>query len=268
MPIRQYVHSCAARANARRFSTGVSKKWSDADRMPAGVRPLLLAANDAPRVLVPQRGPISLDDEARGFLETVQNCLPALLATAQRTESLHRLAITDHLTGAYNRRYFYHVTDRILRRADAGNYRAMLFLYDIDNFKRYNDTYGHGAGDEILRETAKLMRQTSRTQDIVARIGGDEFAVLFWDPENPRRHDSQPLRDAFALAVRFRKAVCEHSFASLGPEATGALTISGGMARFPGDGPTCRELLRKADRALKEAKNGGKNVIRLVGRDA
>ena len=140
----------------------------------------------------------------------------------------------------------------------------MLLLYDIDNFKRYNDTYGHGAGDQILKETAALMRQTTRSQDLVARIGGDEFAVLFWDP-HPRSPGSSPPDSAYILADRFRRAVTRHEFPFLGSDATGALTISGGLASFPDDGATCRGLLRAADRGLKKVKETGKNGIRLAG---
>ena len=187
------------------------------------------------------------------------------MATARRTQSLHRLAITDHLTGAYNRRYFYHATDRILARAGANSFRVTLLLFDIDDFKRYNDAYGHAAGDEILRETTRLIRRTTRSHDVVARIGGDEFAVLFWDPAEPRHPNSKSPDTAYMVAERFRAAVSRHEFPSLGPEARGALTISGGLATFPAGGRTCRELLRTADGALRGVKKTGKNAFRLIG---
>ncbi|MGB2823897.1 MAG: GGDEF domain-containing protein, partial [Phycisphaerae bacterium] len=228
--------------------------------------PLLLAAGNAPRVLVP-RGPTRSCDAARSYLAAVQTALPALLAAARRTEELHRLAITDHLTGAYNRRYFYGRTEQVLQRAEREGTHATLLLYDIDDFKRYNDTYGHAAGDEILRDTAALMKRITRSRDVVARIGGDEFAVLFVGGDEPRSPNSQPPENAYALADRFRRAVQAHAFTSLGPEATGTLTISGGLAGFPRDGRYVRELLRKADIALRAAKASGKNAIHLVGRE-
>lgn len=191
--------------------------------------------------------------------------MPALVSTAERTESLHRLAVTDHLTGAYNRRYFYHLTDRILAQAEGRGYRVTLLLYDVDDLKQYNDTYGHAAGDEILRETAAMMREITRSQDIVARIGGDEFAVLFWDSDPPRDPGSEPLDSAYDLADRFRRAVAGMEFPSLGPDAAGVLSISGGLANYPKDGASCRELLRSADRALDQAKRAGKNGIRIIG---
>lgn len=206
-----------------------------------------------------------LTPRQRDMLGNLSRALPGLVQAACRAESLHRIASTDHLTGVYNRRYFCQLTDQILLRATQRRFRVTLLLYDMDNFKRYNDTYGHQAGDEILRETARLMRHTTRRQDIVARIGGDEFAVLFWDAEKPRQPNSRHPESPYVLADRFRRAVLQHEFPLLGPEATGSLTISGGLARFPVDGTTCEELLRRADQALHEAKTLGKNVIHLVG---
>jgi len=242
--------------------------WTEADQLPPGAEPLLLTANDSPRALVrtgsAHRPP---PPEAAQAIDALRALLPALMATARRTESLHRLAITDHLTRAYNRRYFYHATDKVLATMNQRGLRATLLLYDIDDFKRYNDTYGHKAGDEILRETAAMMRSFTRAHDIVARIGGDEFAVLFWEAEEPRSPDSQPPRTAFALSHRFRNAVGAHKFPSLGPEAQGTLTISGGLATFPDHGRTCRELLARADEALQQAKESGKNAIYLIGEE-
>ena len=238
--------------------------WADADRAPTDKETLLVVDGKVRRALLADR-PVEAGAAARAYLSALRQCLPALVTSAEQTELLRRLAITDHLTGAFNRRYFYKLTDWILRRAERRALRATLLLYDIDDFKRYNDTYGHAAGDEILRDAASLMKRVTRTHDVVARIGGDEFAVLFWDSEPPRVPNSRPIDTAFALTNRFVAALRRHEFRSLGPEARGVLTISGGLASFPKDGRTCRELLRRADQALMEAKDSGKNAIHLVG---
>ena len=243
--------------------SGAQLRWADAAGDPEG-EPLLLLDADPPRMLLCDNQ-LGISPQAHRKLESLQLLLGPLAAQVRRTEALHRLAITDHLTGAYNRRYFYHLTDQLLAKARADRTRVTLLLYDIDDFKRYNDTYGHAAGDEVLRETVGLMQRTTRTRDVVARIGGDEFAVLFWDAEPRRRPDSQHPESAFALANRFAEAVAKHEFPSLGPEAKGVLTISGGLATYPWDGRTCRELLRHADGGLRQAKQAGKNVIRIVG---
>ena len=243
---------------------GCPVAWVPPDRVPPGAQPLLLAAGKTPRVLVPLGVP-RRSPTAEAYLSFAQECLPSLLSVARRTQGLHLLSITDHLTGSFNRRYFYEATEQVLARARKENFRVTLLLYDIDDFKRYNDTYGHAAGDEILRDTAAMMKQITRAQDIVARIGGDEFAVLFWDADKPRSPNSRPPETALALADRFRKAVHKHAFRSLGPEARGTLTISGGLASYPWGGTSVRELLSHADAALRHAKSSGKDAIRIVG---
>lgn len=243
---------------------GMEVRWADGTQAEPGGRELLLLDSHMPRVLV-CNDPTPLPPAVSQKLASLQLLLGPLAAQARRTESLHRLAVTDHLTGAYNRRYFYHFTDQLLRRARADRFRVTLLLFDIDDFKRYNDTYGHAAGDDILRETIGLMKQVTREHDLIARIGGDEFTMLFWDAEPPRRPDSRHPQDARALAGRFVDALKAHEFASLGPEAKGILTISGGLAAFPWDGRNVRELLRHADVALRQAKESGKNAIHLVG---
>ena len=251
-------------AAAMSEEAGTTLSWADEPAAGPDAEPVLRLPGRPARVLVPRAGG-RVAPAAQRRAQGVQGLLGALVDSARRTESLHQLAITDHLTGAYNRRYFYFVTDQILLHARQRRPHVTLLLFDIDNFKRYNDAYGHAAGDEILRQTTEMMRRITREQDIIARIGGDEFAVLFWDDE-PRKPDSQPPDTAFALADRFRNMVETHEFPSLGPEAKGVLTISGGLATFPTDGRTCRELLRRADRALKEAKLSGKNGVHLIGR--
>ncbi len=270
----EFAHMTAAARSVEALERGIAEvvaqrldqpvHWVDLAEA-GGARPLLLAANDRPRVLVARRRGDAPDPRARQFIAAVQDGIGALFDAARRVESLHHLAVTDHLTGTYNRRYFYYLTDLILRHAAERGLQVTLLLYDIDDFKRYNDTYGYAAGDEILRDTAAMMKDITRAHDIVARIGGDEFAVLFWEPDQPRSADSAPPESAYALADRFRRAVTRHHFPSLGPDAVGALTVSGGLAAFGPGARTCRDLLRQANTALKAGKDSGKNAIHLVG---
>ena len=208
-----------------------------------------------------------LDDEQTRWLADLRSQLPSLAVAAGRTDTLTRLAMTDHLTGVHNRRYFMREATKRLDIAAEKRVPATLLVYDIDNFKQYNDTYGHATGDEILRETAQLMVQTTRRHDLVARIGGDEFAVLFCDFGPPRKPGSQPPRTAYELATRFRTAVLSHQFRALGPDAAGTLTISGGLATFPWNGSTIETLIARADEALLTAKGKGKNNVYLIGDD-
>ena len=199
-------------------------------------------------------------------------------ATNRKIELLEKLAAEDDLTGLKNRRYIWEFSRQIMERARRENGRVTLLVFDIDDFKRYNDAYGHRAGDEILKQAAILMRRCCRQHDVVGRIGGDEFAVVFWDDparqpvgtETERRSAmADHPREAISIAKRFvgelEKAELS-AFSGLGPAGKGVLTISGGLASFPRDGSTIQELFQQADQALLEAKRSGKNRIYLVGK--
>jgi diguanylate cyclase (GGDEF)-like protein len=172
-----------------------------------------------------------------------------------------RSALTDGLTGAYNRRFFDRFLPAAMEQARKARHDLSVLLLDVDNFKTFNDRYGHAAGDMMLNETVRLLRSSVRHADRVCRIGGDEFAVVFFEPEGPRAPGSNHPTTAQAAASRFRAAIEAHRFPRLSEEAIGRLTISGGLATFPWDGLTPQALLAKADGALLEAKRMGKNSI-------
>lgn len=183
------------------------------------------------------------------------------VALDQRQSELYTMAMRDELTGLWNRRYFDRFLARVLEHAANGRQQVTLLVFDIDNFKLYNDNYGHPAGDEILRSTATLIQSLVREHDVVARIGGDEFAVVFWDKGEPRHLGSQHPDSVIGIAKRFQKAICEHRFPKLGEEAVGQLTVSGGLAGFPWDGRTPDELMARADAMAMQSKRQGKNAI-------
>jgi PleD family two-component response regulator len=202
--------------------------------------------------------------------------LPATLDTTieKRIRALEKLATEDDLTGLKNRRYIWEFSRQIIERARATNEQVTLLVFDIDNFKHYNDVYGHLAGDEILKQAAVLMRRCCRKHDVVGRIGGDEFAVVFWDggqaPSGPgterRSAAADHPKEAIFIAKRFRKEFEKAELHLLGPEGKGTLTISGGLAGCPRGGSTVQKLFQQADEALLDAKRSGKNRIYLVGR--
>lgn len=174
---------------------------------------------------------------------------------------LREKAYTDQLTGAYNRRFFEQYMDKALADARAQRQCVSLLLFDIDDFKHYNDAYGHAAGDEILVETVKLLRSVIRPNDRVCRIGGDEFVVIFHDPQGQRERGSSHPDDIQTIARRFQQQICQHRFPKLSAEARGTLTISGGLATFPWDGGEVASLLEQADRNALASKRSGKNAI-------
>ncbi len=190
---------------------------------------------------------------------------------------LEKLATEDDLTGLKNRRYIREFSRQIIERAMKENGRVTLLIFDIDNFKHYNDVYGHSAGDEILKQAAVLMRRCCRSHDVVGRIGGDEFAVVFWDEpqakaagmsaEGSERRSAmaQHPKEAISVAKRFQKELGKAELHLLGPEGKGVLTISGGLASLGNGCSTVQELFEQTDKALLEAKRSGKNRIYLVG---
>lgn len=185
------------------------------------------------------------------------------LSLAEQQRQLRLSAFTDDLTGAWNRRYFDRFLYAAIARARDERRALTILFFDIDDFKQYNDRHGHGAGDEILREVVRLLTSVIRPTDRVCRIGGDEFAVIFHEPEGPRDPLSKPPDSIAQLARRFQRQVLEHRFPKLGEQAPGNLTISGGLATYPWDGTTPEELIRRADELALESKRQGKNAILL-----
>lgn len=194
-------------------------------------------------------------------LESWGQWLSLWLALTEQMQGLSDLAYRDELTRLHNRRYFLSFLQRVITRAGEDRTHVSLMLFDIDNFKFYNDHYGHPAGDEVLVETARLMRSSVREHDVVARIGGDEFAVVFWDKEPKRQPGSRHPVDVAYAAERFQQAVCNHRFPKLADQAMDRLTISAGLATYPWDGTTPDQLIDVADRMLIHSKQQGKNVL-------
>lgn len=218
----------------------------------------------------------ALDEQAAtALLDQVAPQLARVLELQDRHQRLQKLAITDDLTGLYNCRYFKHFLERVLERARQQMAPVTLLLFDIDGFKKYNDQFGHAAGDEILIQTGKMMRRCVRDHDLVARLGGDEFAVVFWEKEGPRQAiakegagvSGQRMQDAVQkIFERFQAMVASHDFQALGPTGRGQLTISGGLAVYPWAGTTAQAMIDAADHALMfGAKRSGKNSVHLVG---
>jgi diguanylate cyclase (GGDEF)-like protein len=163
-------------------------------------------------------------------------------------EELRFLAITDKLTGIYNRLKLDEVLTAEILRAKRYTRPLAVILIDIDQFKLVNDTYGHLIGDTVLKEVSSLLNENMRESDFVGRWGGEEFLVI--NPETT-------IAGALVLAQKLRKVIAEYAFAPVG-----RITISLGVASLV-EGDQEDELLRRADEALYRAKNHGGNRVEL-----
>jgi diguanylate cyclase (GGDEF)-like protein len=182
------------------------------------------------------------------LLKVLGNQASSSLANAKFHAEIEKMAITDGLTGLFNHRNFQEKLTAEFRRLERFSAPLSLLLIDIDFFKKINDTYGHPAGDEVLREVAGVIRETIRNVDIPARYGGEEFAALL-----PGTNHEGALK----MAERLRETIAERRFRIEGKELR--VSVSIGAATSPHDAGAKEELVEKADKALYNAKRNGRN---------
>jgi diguanylate cyclase (GGDEF)-like protein len=180
---------------------------------------------------------------------------PALaLDNALRLKRSEALSVTDDLTQLYNSRYLNQVLRREAKRASRSGRPLSLLFMDLDGFKSINDTHGHQAGSRALVEAAAVIRRCARETDVVARFGGDEFAIILPDTGS---------EGAAAVGHRVRERVAENLFL----ETSGLrlrLTASVGVATLPDVAASAEELVRAADMAMYQVKDSGKNGVRIA----
>ncbi len=263
-------------------------------RAVAGLAPAIAAAADGSRLVVPfvsggaaeglldvrtGAGLVSDDDEVE-LLQILASQAAAALANATLYRTLERQAITDGLTGLYNHRYFYERLNQEVARAQRYGLPLSLLMIDIDDFKHFNDRFGHPAGDLVLTEVGRILGSNLRAGiDIAARYGGEEFTIVLPNTARDGAHvvgarlarrlsalpGAPPPNDEGAETVseRIRVSVAGSSLPGMGDDTR--ITVSIGVACFPGAAGGPGELVRNADKALYVAKRLGKNRVEVFG---
>ncbi len=224
-------------------------------------------------------GPAMFGGEEVELVQVVANQAAAALENARLYRAVERQAITDGLTGLYNHRYFYERLHEEFARSQRYGLPLSLLIIDVDDFKRFNDRYGHPAGDQVLAEVGRVLNgQIRRGIDFPARYGGEEFAVLL---PNTARDGAHALGDRLArelgalaerlgapvgspareVGERIRTSIAGSGLQGVTGAAGAHVTVSIGIAAAPGQAATSDELVRNADKALYLAKRSGKNRV-------
>jgi two-component system cell cycle response regulator len=214
------------------------------------ILPLLVREDPVGTLALATRRPEAFSPQARQTLQVMANQLAVALANAESVRRLEELATTDGLTGCLNKRAFLDELEKRLKVAERFGKKLSLIVTDIDHFKSVNDTYGHAVGDVVIRGLGEILRSLKRETDVVGRFGGEEFCILCEETD---------ARGAVQLAERVREELKAKQFESeLGKLR---VTCSLGVAQFPEDAATDKQLFELADRALYTAKQTGRNRV-------
>ena len=218
----------------------------------------LMAQGDAMGVLYLSapvgQGAARLGEEKQRLAQTVAEQFGLTLANLKLREALRNQSIRDPLTGLFNRRYMEETLERELRRAARSDHSVGVIMLDLDHFKSFNDTFGHEAGDVLLRAVGELLRSKVRGEDVACRYGGEEFVLIL-----PEMSGETIVRRAEELREALKRLHVSHRNQSLG-----GITLSAGVAVFPKHGDNGESLVRVADEALYDAKAGGRDRVILA----
>ena len=206
-------------------------------------------------VLVEHKMSCAFDDDNVRLLDIISQQVGIAMENADLYQKMQELATKDGLTGIYNRLYFQQRLESEFHSAQKGNYPLSTAIFDIDHFKRFNDTFGHMFGDKVLKAIADAVSGSLRKNDIFARYGGEEFILLF---------PGTNLNDAYEKVEVLRKMIGQHIVKD--SLVTASVTVSFGVSSFNECALSENELLRSADDALYEAKASGRNCVRVARR--
>ena len=187
----------------------------------------------------------------KNILKILINHCATAISNAKMYSFMEKRAKVDSLTGLYNHRYLQEQLEKEIVRSERYKENLSFMIMDIDFFKKVNDTYGHPAGDLILKKVSELIKAGLRQTDIASRYGGEEFAAILLKSD---------LNKACQIAERIRNSVENYNFIISG-NAKVNVTISGGIANYPSNTDNKKTLIEKADKALYYAKKTGRNKI-------
>jgi diguanylate cyclase (GGDEF)-like protein len=190
------------------------------------------------------------------FLQHMAAVVSACIENARLTEHIKQVGLKDPLTGVNNRRFFDQRVEEEVNRALRHKQPLSCLFIDLDHFKRINDSYGHQAGDAVLKQTADILKDSSRSSDVVARYGGEEFVILLANTK---------ASDALDFAERLRERIAATSFAITETKSLN-VTLSAGLATLTNnsESQTSVELIKAADQAVYAAKLSGRNRVHQV----
>jgi diguanylate cyclase (GGDEF)-like protein len=241
-------HSSSGRRSSRR-------SLEDMEVAPDFVAPVF-GVSDTLGALVVAGCPFPLElEEEKIHMSMLSDLLSMALQNASLLDPTRDGKWVDQLTGMANRLYFQQRFENEIRRTENYRHALALFMFDIDEFKKINDTHGHQAGDVVIKKMAELVKKNIRSSDLVGRYGGDEFMVLI---------TSTTEEQATSFAGHLREKISTTDIAIPGTKVPVRISISGGLAMFPTHGQSTTELFRAADDALYESKRQGRNRILLA----
>ncbi|NLX63375.1 MAG: sensor domain-containing diguanylate cyclase [Clostridiaceae bacterium] len=215
--------------------------------------PLLAKGKTLGIVLIEHKMKDAFDYENMRLLEVISQQISIAIENARLYQQMHDLATLDGLTGAYNRLYFNDKLQEEFNKAQEGGHDLSFLIFDIDHFKKFNDTYGHLFGDQVLKTLSGYIKKTLRKEDIFARYGGEEFVILMpYTPLEKAREKAEDLRIGASQLVVTDRVI------------SASITISVGVSTYPVTAGSPQELISTADDALYEAKRSGRNLVRVA----
>lgn len=196
------------------------------------------------------------NDENRKFMEVIGQQVSIGIENSELYNKMQEIATTDGLTGIYNRLYFQQRIAEEIRLAKENKCELSVAIFDIDHFKKFNDTYGHLFGDRVLKQIADIVKSSIRSVDVVARFGGEEFIILF---------PNMFVNEAYIKTEQIRQKIARKTVVDGDHEVS--VTVSFGLASYPTHGENDMDIIRAADDALYIAKASGRNCVKIAGKD-